>query len=675
MSHQTSGTEHRVEAVVASSRPNTWYERVVVTADDTTGAHHISCTCTEDHSSARCAHAAAALLSQGRRTPALLPGRRRSEEPPQITLSSSAEGDWLDLHVQVDVGGHSVEFADLFRALAAGHAALDLPDGTYLPLDAPEFIALRELIQEADALSPSRDSALRLNRHQLDLWADFSDLPMVRATQNQWWERVSALRTGVQPRPTPSGLTADLRDYQQHGYSWLTFLLEHQLGGILADDMGLGKTIQAIAMITDAVERGTTGGPFLIVAPTSVVHNWGQEFQRWSPGLRVTAIEETQRRRHSTVAEVAADADVVLTSYALFRLEAKQYQRLSWTGLLLDEAQMIKNPASQSYRAVRDMAVGCTLALTGTPLENNLQELWALVSLTAPGLLGTREDFQRAYRIPIEQHRETAVLHRLHRRIQPFVLRRTKAQVAQELPSKQEQSLYVRLDADHRAAYDQHLQRHRRDVLNVLATGASGLTGKRFEILAALNHLRQLALDPELVGITGIRSSKIKVLEQMIPEITAEGHRVLVLSQYTRFLKKAQRHIEAQSVSTAYLDGGTRDRQKVVQSFREGEAEAFFISLRAGGFGLNLVEADYVILLDPWWNPAAEEQAIDRTHRIGQTRPVTVYRLIAQDTIEAKVAELQQSKRDLFSSVMDSGHAATATGLTAENIQELLGRS
>lgn len=680
VAREESRIGHRLEAVVASSRPGVWYERVVVHREEAAESFTATCTCTTETEPGgpQCAHVAAALLMAGGLQPALLPGRRRAEEPPQIRIaSSSVQGDWLDLQVTVEVEGHQVNFSDLFTALVRGEQTFVLPGGTYFPLDTLELTALREMIEEATALNRTTPETVRVNRYQVDLWSDLQELETVHAADNPLISRIAELTGGVQELTPPPGFTAALRDYQQQGYSWLCFLHEHQLGGILADDMGLGKTVQAIAMMQRVVHNRPRSPrdtlldhrPFLVIAPTSVVHNWEQEVDRFAPQLKTVAVTETSRRRGESLEQAVSGADVVLTSYALFRLDAQQYQALTWEAVLLDEAQMIKNPGSQSYRAVRDLGAACTVALTGTPMENSLMELWALVSLCCPGLLGAREQFQQIYRVPIEQRQDAEVLERLQRRLKPFLLRRTKDRVAKELPAKQEQVIRLQLDPAHRELYQRYLQRERSLVLGLLEGGG---TSHRFEVLSALNRLRQLALDAELIGEMGLTSVKLETLQRMLPEIIAEGHRVLVLSQYTRFLSKARAVAEEAGVSTSYLDGSTTHRRSAISRFRTGKAEAFFISLKAGGFGLNLVEADYVILLDPWWNPAAEDQAVDRAHRIGQHRAVMVYRMIAEDTIEEKVMALQQSKRDLFDAVLDSTEGAAAAALSAEEIRELL---
>ncbi|MGO1522640.1 MAG: DEAD/DEAH box helicase [Nesterenkonia sp.] len=665
VSAEQRGTRHRLEAVVASGEAGRWYHRVHLEADEVTHDYTAACTCGVEE----CVHIRAALGVSEKHLPGIVPGRRRTSEGPQLQIGTSTDdGDWFDLNVSVTVAGEQVDFRELFAALVRGESVYLLPDGWYFPLNTPELETLRRVIEEARTLNDAPSSGLRLSRYQVDLWEELAGLDLVAADEHQWWQQVAALTGEPERLAVPESITADLRDYQRRGYQWLSFLHEHRLGGVLADDMGLGKTLQALTMIQRARDRDPEDPPFLIVAPTSVVGNWRAEAQRFAPELDVVVISETLRRSGAALSERIAAADVVITSYALFRIEAEQYHSTSWSGLVLDEAQMIKNPSSQGYRAARDLPTGFTVAITGTPLENNLLELWALVSLCCPGLLGRREQFGRIYRVPIEKERDAEALGRLQRRLRPFMLRRTKETVAAELPPKQEQVLTLSLHPEHRLIYDRRLQRERQKVLGLV----EDMGANRFQVLAALNHLRQLALDAELVGEAPVPSAKLETLAQMLPEITGEGHKVLVLSQFTRFLSKAHRTVEEAGVASSYLDGATRERQRVIEEFRSGQTDAFFISLKAGGFGLNLAEADYVMLLDPWWNPAAEEQAIDRTHRIGQTRSVMVYRLIAEETIESKVLGLQESKRALFNTVLGAAEAAEEPVLSAEQIRELL---
>lgn len=599
------------------------------------------------------------------------PEYRSALEPPKLALQTGSEDpDWFDLHFSVTIEGQEVEFSELFRALAQEEPVFVLPDGTYFRLDTPELDQLREIIQEASTLNDSPVGELRLSKYQVDLWEELVSLGVVQAQANEWWSTVQGLSDSaelveLQPPPT---LDAELRDYQQTGYSWLSFLREHGLGGVLADDMGLGKTLQAIAMMERARAADPGVSPFLIVAPTSVVGNWVRETERFAPELTITSVTETQKRRGTSLREVAVGHHVVVTSYALFRLEFEQYQELDWAGLILDEAQMVKNHASRGYKCARMLKAPFKLAITGTPLENNLLELWSLVSLTCPGLLGGREHFIDVFQHAVEKEKDAEKLATLQRRMSPFLMRRRKEVVAKELPPKQEQVMELELHPKHRRLYDRRLQRERQKVLGLVGD----MQGNRFEIFRSLTLLRQLALDAELTGEGEAPSAKLDALGDLLEEVVSEGHKVLVLSQFTRFLKKARDTAASRGVESSYLDGSTRNRQTVIDTFRDGHNPAFFISLKAGGFGLNLTEADYVVLLDPWWNPATENQAVDRTHRIGQTKNVMVYRMVSENTIESKVMALKESKLQLFDRVLDGGGAAGSATLTAEDIKELL---
>ncbi|REJ05202.1 ATP-dependent helicase [Microbacterium bovistercoris] len=589
---------------------------------------------------------------------------------PLVGVRSADDGDWLDLHVTVSVDGEDVDFAELFTALTLDEPIFVLPSGTYFPLDGPEFASLRAIIEEARALTDKPGSDLRVSRYQVDLWEELTELGIITAQESAWWLAVQSLRSdaAVERVDPPAGLHAELRDYQAAGLSWLHFLRTNGLGGLLADDMGLGKTLQTIAMMELAREEQPDRPPFLVVAPTSVVGNWASEVARFAPQLRVATITAMESRRGEALADAVRGAHVVVTSYALFRLEDEAYRDLEWSGLVLDEAQQIKNPASAGYKAARTLGAPFTLVITGTPMENNLDELWALASLAAPGLLGSRKQFGETYRKPIEKERDAERLARLQRRLRPFLLRRTKELVAAELPPKQEQVLEVTLHPKHRKLYDVRFQRERQKLLGLV----DDVNANRIQIFRSLTLLRQLALDPELVDAGAAPSAKLDALIELLTEAAEEGHRVLVLSQFTRFLGAARDRAAAAGLSYAYLDGSTTNRPAVIDGFRGGDTSVFFVSLKAGGVGLNLVEADYVVLLDPWWNPAVEEQAIDRAHRIGQTRPVIVYRLVSADTIEQKVIALREAKAELFARVFDGEGVIGAGSLTADDINALL---
>ncbi|MGW6694954.1 DEAD/DEAH box helicase [Rhodococcus sp. NPDC054953] len=588
-----------------------------------------------------------------------------------VGTDATDDGDWFDLSITVRVEDAPVPFKDLFTALSAGDTHLLLPDGAYLSLDKPELQRLRGLIAEARDLHDQDPNRLRLSRFQAGLWEELAALGVVERQAAQWREQVQGLLDLAETADLdpPASLDATLRPYQLDGFRWLAFLWSNRLGGILADDMGLGKTVQSLALICHARQRQPSDPPVLIVAPTSVVPNWASEAARFAPHLRVVAVSETAAKRGAALTESIDGADIVVTSYTLARLDADEYQAHRWSMLLLDEAQFVKNHRSKAYQAMRRIEAPTKIAISGTPMENTLMELWSLLSITAPGLFPNPTRFQEYYRTPIEKGGDTELLAQLRRRIRPLMLRRTKEQVAADLPEKQEQVLEVELSPRHRKLYDTRLQRERQKILGLV----DDLDSNRFTILRSLTVLRQLSLDPALVddGHGAVGSAKVDALLEQLGDVVAGGHRALVFSQFTGFLDRVRQRLDAEGIAHAYLDGKTRGRAKVLDGFKNGDAPVFLISLKAGGFGLNLTEADYCFLLDPWWNPATEAQAVDRTHRIGQTRHVMVYRLIARGTIEEKVMALKARKSELFSSVVDDGGAFTAA-LTAEDIRELL---
>ena len=586
-----------------------------------------------------------------------------------VSTADSDDPDWFDLDVSLRIEGRDVPLPMVIAAMARDLPYLLLPDGAYFSLEKPELRMLRRLVDEARTLQ-DRPGPLQISRYQAGLWEELAALGVVDRQAQAWRDQVDGLLSisSLEPVRLPAGLAAELRPYQHEGFEWLAFLWRYQLGGILADDMGLGKTIQALALICHARETAPDSPPFLIVAPTSVVPNWAAEAARFAPALRVVTVTETSRRRSVDLAAAVSGADIVVTSYALFRIEADDYAAANWSGLLLDEAQHVKNHQSKTYHAARRLPAPFKLAITGTPMENNLMELWSLLSITAPGLFPSPARFKEFYARPIEKQHDAALLAQLRRRIRPLVKRRTKELVAKDLPDKQEQVLDVDLHPKHRAVYERHLARERQKVLGLI----DDIDKNRFTILRSLTLLRQLSLHAGLVdeAYAKLPSMKIDLLLDQLREIAASGHRALVFSQFTGYLSIVRDRLSAAGFELCYLDGSTRNRQDVLTTFKDGTAPVFLISLKAGGFGLNLTEADYCFLLDPWWNPATEAQAVDRTHRIGQTRNVMVYRLIAKDTIEDKVMALKARKAQLFASVLDDGNVFGAN-LTADDVRGL----
>jgi superfamily II DNA or RNA helicase len=468
--------------------------------------------------------------------------------------------------------------------------------------------------------------------------------------------RLRALAEGFDALPEaelPGDLAAELRGYQRDGVRWLQFLRQAGLGGLLADDMGLGKTLQALCAL-----HGRT----LVVAPTSVLHNWVAETARFRPGLRAAVYHGPRR-------ELPDDADVVLTTYAILRLDAERLAAERWDTAILDEGQYVKNPDSQVAKAAHALRAEFRLVLTGTPVENRLDELWSQLQFADPGLLGSRRDFDARYARPISDGDES-VAERLRERIRPFVLRRRKSEVARELPPRTEVVLHCTLSEPERAVYDAVRAATVPAVVERLRAG-----GNVMQALEALLRLRQAACHPRLVpgqSIEGAEgSSKLELLLEELEQSVAEGHKSLVFSQWTSFLDLTEPHLRAAGIDFTRLDGSTRDRAGVVERFQADDGPpVLLVSLRAGGIGLNLTAADCVLLRDPWWNPAVEEQAADRAHRIGQDKPVVVYRLVAEDTVEERILALQESKRALAEVAL--GEAGRAASLSRDDLLALL---
>ena len=646
----------------------------------------------------------------------------------EVTVTEGNSRDWFGLGIAVKVNNWTVPFAQIFEALDRGADRILLGNGTYFSLRRPEFKTLRTLIAEARELDDA-GGELRINRHQAGLFSELESLAASVQTTRRWDEQVRSLLALVeasearetnpadgadkppassdahdkrdnggvvrpnlnQEYPVPAGLRATLRPYQVEGYRWLTFLYEHRMGGILADDMGLGKTVQALALLAHAIEEhraaapGEPFAPFLVVAPTSVISNWAAEAERFLPEAKVVTITETTAGK-TPLAERVAGAHLVLTSYTLLRMDEGAYVSYAaglgsgegpgtpgWGALLLDEAQFVKNTGTRAWSIARAMPARTKIAMTGTPLENNLMELWALLAIVADGLFPSARAFRDLYARPAESGEDpahaAATTARLRRRIRPLMLRRTKELVAAELPAKNDARVNLPLAPGHRRIYDTHLQRERQKVLGLL----EDMDKNRFTIFQSLTLLRRLALDAALIdpdAYEGVTSAKREYLVEQLPELLAGGHRVLVFSQFTGYLKSIARALSEKDIDHLYLDGSTRNRAEVIEAFRAGAAPVFLISLKAGGFGLNLTEADHVFIMDPWWNPAAEQQAVDRIHRIGQEREVHVYRLVAEGTIEEKVMQLKASKAALFDAVVGEGEFASAA-VTAEDVREL----
>ncbi|MDY7546765.1 DEAD/DEAH box helicase [Glaciimonas sp. CA11.2] len=479
---------------------------------------------------------------------------------------------------------------------------------------------------------------------------------------------------GVQQVAVPDGLQATLRDYQREGLSWMQFLREYDFAGILADDMGLGKTIQTLAHILIEKNAGRLTSPALVVAPTSLMSNWQEEAERFAPGLKVLVLQGKQRLAYF---DQINDVDIVLTTYALLPRDEERLRAYQYHLLILDEAHYIKNPRSKAAQSLSLLKARHRLCLTGTPLENHLGELWSQFHFLLPGLLGSEKDFNRDFRTPIEKYADDSRRALLVRRIKPFLLRRTKDAVASELPPKTEMVRHVELSGPQRDLYE--TVRLAMDKKVRAAIESKGVAGSHIIILEALLKLRQACCDPRLVKTstdesarsTHVPSAKLLELMEMVDELRQEDRRILIFSQFTSMLALIAEALTAANVSYALLTGETKDRGAVVRSFQDGDVPVFLISLKAGGVGLNLTAADTVIHYDPWWNPAAELQATDRAWRIGQDKPVFVYKLIAKGTVEEKIQALQGKKAALAEAILGTTGEALNVKLTAEDLQAI----
>lgn len=622
---------------------------------------------------------------------------RLSEEVVALTVTTQTEAgeafqgnDWFSLGFQAEIGGNSVDVASLIAAFLeqtrenwetvpdvetlARHLAerpfyLDRGKAGYVTLDLSPLAQLLHLFlshhAELGALHPSDAGAADLVEKALAGSAiHFSDnagiLPLARSL------RALAEADSFAP---PEGLTAQLRDYQAYGAAWMGSLLDAGFGGVLADDMGLGKTVQTLALLQARRVAGA-GGAALLIVPTSLLHGWRTEAAQFTPNLRLVVLHGPDR---ASLRDLALQADLVVTTYPLLARDRDWLVAQDWPLVILDEAQILKNPASQMAKTLREVPAGGRLALTGTPLENSLQDLWTLIDWVNPGLLGDRKQFQSLFGTPIEKHGDASAQARLNRRLRPFLLRRTKAEVAAELPPRTEILDRIDLSKPQQALYE--TVRSAMDARVREAIGTRGLAAARITVLDALLKLRQVCCDPSLVKTEAARSvtdsAKRARLRGLLAELVAEGRRVLVFSQFVEMLRLIEADLAEAGIPHQTLTGQTKNRAGVLDAFANGDAPVFLLSLKAGGLGLTLTEADTVILYDPWWNPAVERQAMDRTHRIGQEKPVFVHRLVAAGTVEEKIIDMQARKQALADALFDDESSTAETLLDEATLQDL----
>ena len=567
--------------------------------------------------------------------------------PNALKVQIKDRRDWFGLEGTFELGDQKFPLVNLLSALRSGSRYVQMGEGQFA-LIAQEF--RDRLTRLGDVLHKSR-STLDFDLTAAPVVAEFLDDAIDLRAAQTWKKTLKRLDEVAQldPHP-PMSLTAELRDYQLEGYCWLRRLAAWGVGGCLADDMGLGKTVQALAVLIDRMEKG----PALVVAPVSVGFNWVRESERFAPTLRPILYRDTDR---GEFLDTLGNGDVVVTSYGLVLRDAEKLKKIKWGTLILDEAQFIKNSQTKTAQVVRDLQADWRLALTGTPVENHLGELWSIFRAVAPGLFGSWERFRERFAEPIERRKDAGRRHALAGVIRPFVLRRTKSEVLTELPQRTEVLLTAELSPAERKLYEDA----RLWAVTHLTQIADDTEDNRFQVLAALTRLRQMACHPRLIDPAWTASSaKLDLFLETVEELRDGRHRALVFSQFTQHLALVRAALDERQVPYQYLDGATtaKQRQQRVDAFQHGAGDLFLISLKAGGTGLNLTAADYVIHLDPWWNPAVEDQATDRAHRIGQTRPVTVYRLVAKDTIEEQILALHAEKRQLVASVLDGSDQA-----------------
>ena len=552
---------------------------------------------------------------------------------------------------------------------------LQQPDGSFLRLPTeplrPWLQALLDLVGErghkldGDTLRLSRLEALRLG---------------AALGQGAHWKGAEALKEMVKQLaghselpevPLPSGLQAELRPYQQHGLNWLQFLRSHGLAGILADDMGLGKTLQTLAHVLVEKQAGRLDRPVLVIAPVSVLGNWRREANRFTPEL--TVLIHHGADRHEAAQEMGQH-DLIIAPYSLLKRDRERWLQQPWHLVVLDEAQNIKNANTDAAQVVAELNTRHRLCLSGTPMENHLGELWSLFHFLMPGFLGSQQRFKELFRNPIEKQGDNERLDQLRKRVTPFMLRRAKRDVASDLPPKQEAVSSVELSGKQADLYETIRLTTEKAVREALAN--KGLAKSQIQILDALLKLRQVCCDPRLVPLAAAQkikqSAKLDLLMDMLPEMLSEGRRILLFSQFTSMLELIEEELTARQLNWVKLTGQSQKRDELIEQFTSGKVPLFLISLKAGGVGLNLPQADTVIHYDPWWNPAVENQATDRAHRIGQTQSVFVYKLVAQGTIEERILALQARKAALADSLYSGAQGRKQPLFTEDDVAELL---
>lgn len=571
--------------------------------------------------------------------------------------------DWFDIYAVVKFGSYEIPFKELRKIILRKGNEITLPNGEIAIIPHHWIAQYSEFFAFLDEKKEHQN--LTLKKHHLALVEELEKGELAEVMMDR---KLQKLRTfeNIEDYPMPVNFKGELRPYQKAGYNWLQFLNKFRFGGCLADDMGLGKTVQTLAMLQAQKENGTSNAS-LLVMPTSLVYNWEKEAQKFTPGLKVFNYTGTNRLKDPALFE---GYDLVLTSYGIIRLDVDILQNYYFNYIILDESQAIKNPGSIIAKAVKKLKSKFKLILTGTPLENSTLDLWSQMTFVNPGLLGSQSFFKNEFLMPIEKKKDEGKTQKLNAIIKPFILRRHKSQVAKELPEKVINIQYCSMTTMQEEKYEEVKSQFRNRIIDEI--DQKGLKQAQFLLLQGLTKLRQLAnhprmIDPEYPGDSG----KMEDVIHMLTNAISEKHKILVFSQFVKHLGLVKEYLDNNRLNYAYLDGSTKDRQAVVEQFQDDPSvNIFLISLKAGGLGLNLTKADYVFLLDPWWNPAVESQAIDRAHRIGQKNTVFTYKFISKNTVEEKILSLQERKIHLASELITTEESFVKE-LTRQDIESL----
>ncbi len=571
--------------------------------------------------------------------------------------------DWLSVSAEWEEEGLKLTDRDLQQLAGASGSFVKLPDAGWVQLDQKAVVEAQEAMADlgVDGLTPIEqkiglEQAAHLDEEGLAKFVPTEELEELRGRLDEF--------EGVDVTELPENICAELRPYQKDGFNFLCHLAKLKLGGILADDMGLGKTLQTLTWLSwlkGNRRKNSKPKPALVICPASVLHNWRRESEKFTPDMKVLVLESGQARHN--LRKFIPEHDIVVTNYSILRRDLDDLAKFAFRAVVLDEAQFIKNPGAQVTKSVKQLKADHKLALTGTPIENRMLDLWSIVDFIQPNYLGNQEHFGQTYDLKVAEKEEGAARiarRKLSAKLRPLLLRRIKKQVAKDLPDRIEQRLDCELPEEQRMLYLAELKRSREQVMK--AVKQKGIAKSKMHVLAALTRLRQICCHPGLVG-SDTSSGKMDTLFELVEPLLEEGHKVLIFSQFVRMLQILEKQCEDREIPTFLLTGETKNRQEIVNQFQEDESPSvFLLSLRAAGTGLNLTSASYVVIYDPWWNPAVEAQAIDRTHRIGQTATVNAYKMISPGTVEEKIWDLQQQKAKTVSDVLgDDGFAKSLT--------------